>query len=536
MTLFSANNSCKLLLSVTFCIFIFFFTKNSFGNGFFFLPSDIKNHFTEDVHNTVSLNSGGGIGQFEIIIPETNMDNLESDNYDFNFESFELWEKKNDLECAFKLTRQIIEDKKQSLLVSGTLKIENENIIFGEHKWKTGGMADSSYLIDDSNLKFTQDGSLVGTLTIFNLFVSRGEIANPPVIVELLGTQNSKKSDFGFEGYYIFDVDDYSTANFEIINCIGEIEGRAKIANSLSSEEVFNLFAFEDIFDGVRIIKNDIELPIAIGSTSNDFKVKSGKYAIRFIAQKDVSMLKVSSKLGQILRGEWSHKFSVNFGDDYTSMLPAKTSFFWVAGNNRKGRKLLFDFNLGNLFTPYKGLKKQIENGLVDYKYDKGGANFTFYDLNDAGQKKSVPIILKSDLKNGWVDIEIKANWSDGDDGYLKIFVNGEKKFEIFAPLFESSHQLEIGLGLTQSEADSFWLYKSLLSDNSELKNCAINELKKSDMTEGQIDRIFRGLEFNWIRPSMVYKLAKTPCMKLVERQSKHEQSIYFDEVQFTKK
>ncbi len=87
--------------------------------------------------------------------------------------------------CYFRIERKIRESGQVQGLASGRLSIEGGNINFGPHHWRTGGLADQSYLENEAVLVLDREGRLHGEMPFFLLFVDRGEVAYPPDYVQL---------------------------------------------------------------------------------------------------------------------------------------------------------------------------------------------------------------------------------------------------------------------------------------------------------------------------------------------------------------
>ena len=103
-------------------------------------------------------------------------------------------------------------------MASGRLKIENGIFEFRRNSWRTGGMAEPLYLKDEGNLRVLLDGSPIGKMPYFHLFINQGEIARPPKYVEL--TKEREQGDKGSpEGIFSFYVDDWQEGLLSVRNC-----------------------------------------------------------------------------------------------------------------------------------------------------------------------------------------------------------------------------------------------------------------------------------------------------------------------------
>lgn len=115
--------------------------------------------------------------------------------------------------CFFSISRQQIESKKIDELATGQFSVESGLIKFGKNSWKTGGLADSSYLQEQGVLAFSDDYLLNGSIPYFPLFVSPGEVAQRPMQIDFFNTEadNFYKNEFIWFGEYRFDVDHWQT-------------------------------------------------------------------------------------------------------------------------------------------------------------------------------------------------------------------------------------------------------------------------------------------------------------------------------------
>lgn len=90
-------------------------------------------------------------------------------------------------QCRFEIWRILVTDNDRSETVAyGTVAIESGTLRFGErsHHWEVGGLADSTYLASDANLKIDRTGKIFGKAPFFTHFVGPGETARPPMYVE----------------------------------------------------------------------------------------------------------------------------------------------------------------------------------------------------------------------------------------------------------------------------------------------------------------------------------------------------------------
>ena len=122
----------------------------------------------------------------------------------------------SDPECYFRIARKQIESKRVEWLASGNFSVEGGVVKFGRNRWQTGGLADSSYLIEQGALAFADNYLLHGTIPYFHLFVSQGEIAQKPMQINFDGTtydndQKKLKPDKSWPKVYPFYVDTWQS-------------------------------------------------------------------------------------------------------------------------------------------------------------------------------------------------------------------------------------------------------------------------------------------------------------------------------------
>jgi hypothetical protein len=134
----------------------------------------------------------------------------------FDISKINLMSNVNRHKCKFSISRKQIENKKVELLATGKLSINGGVIKFEKNRWRTGGLADSSYLIKDGVLAFSNNYLLHGTIPYFHLFVSPGEIAQRPMQIDFNGTSHDDankipQSDESWRKRYSFYVDTWQS-------------------------------------------------------------------------------------------------------------------------------------------------------------------------------------------------------------------------------------------------------------------------------------------------------------------------------------
>ena len=158
------------------------------------------------------------IMSFDVAISDSALENLKRLPFEFDFSKHEIWTEMPAVGCAFEIQRRPIEDRRLETMASGRLKIEDGIVEFRRNSWRTGGMAEPSHLKDEGNLRVLLDGSPIGKMPYFHLFINQGEVARPPLYVEL--TMEREKGDTGSpEGVFSFYVDDWQEGLLKIQRC-----------------------------------------------------------------------------------------------------------------------------------------------------------------------------------------------------------------------------------------------------------------------------------------------------------------------------
>ena len=166
----------------------------------------------------VHLKKSDEIAFFDVALDKAKLSELKRLPYEFDFSKYEIWAKLNKKQCRFEIIRRPIENRRRELMASGLFDIQEGHIIFGKHIWRTRGMADESYLHHESNLKIQKNGSPVGKMPYFHLFINKGEVALPPMFVEMV-KEREKGNTGEINGSFSFYVDDWQEGVLEIKNC-----------------------------------------------------------------------------------------------------------------------------------------------------------------------------------------------------------------------------------------------------------------------------------------------------------------------------
>ena len=209
------SSFCISLLSLLFTIF-----DGSSAHAVTFKSDGtvVQNSKNKSKLKTGKLAKSDEIMSFDVAISGSAIENLKRLPFEFDFSKHKIWTDISNLNCNFNISRRPIEDRRVETMALGQLQIRQGAVIFGSHVWRTGGMADRSYLQNEGNLKLLKDGRPIGKMPYFHLFINQGEVAKPPRYVEL--TKERERGKKGSpEGVFSFYVDDWAEGLLSIRNC-----------------------------------------------------------------------------------------------------------------------------------------------------------------------------------------------------------------------------------------------------------------------------------------------------------------------------
>jgi len=207
------TNNHQIKISLYLC-FLTFFNLNISEAAIWKNPPSEK----EEIASKEKLKQSKVIQSFDIIIDAKAAKRLKRLPWEYNFLNKDIWKNLNKQKCFFSINRRPIKNKRVELMASGTLEIKNGTVFFTSNSWRTRGMSSSDYLKNESNLKILRNGVPVGKMPYFHLFINQGEVARPPLYVELSKEREKGETDT-VEGYYSFYVDDWQEGIFNIRNC-----------------------------------------------------------------------------------------------------------------------------------------------------------------------------------------------------------------------------------------------------------------------------------------------------------------------------
>ena len=135
----------------------------------------------------------------------------------FNFKKIAVNAKLNE-SCQFLIKRRAFHDDRREMMASGYLDVVSGHVFFGKNTWMTGGLADDTYLKEQSNLAIDEKGRIFGIMPFFHMFVRAGEEAPVPYMVEL--GKKRKLDEIGKHSSIWFDVNSWGDGFLEVYNCV----------------------------------------------------------------------------------------------------------------------------------------------------------------------------------------------------------------------------------------------------------------------------------------------------------------------------
>ena len=208
------------ILCLSLLCLVFTFVDGSSAHALTFKSDGtvVQNSKNKSTSKTGKLAKSDEIVSFDVAISSSAVENLKRLPFEFDFSKHKIWTDSPKLDCGFTISRRPIEDRRVETMSLGRLHIRQGSIVFGSHRWRTGGMADQSYLQDEGNLRLLKDGRPIGKMPYFHLFINQGEVAKPPRYVEL--TKEREQGEKGSpEGVFSFYVDDWQEGLLSIRHC-----------------------------------------------------------------------------------------------------------------------------------------------------------------------------------------------------------------------------------------------------------------------------------------------------------------------------
>ena len=194
--------------------------------------SNNNNSTAETSSNTTSSVKGSKIEIYDVVFSANTKEELLNrivSKLDYDFSKHKLATNIQDANCRFDIKRiaydksEVGEIKSWSLAI-GAVNIKDGNVDFVNASWRQGGLSlDPSYFKDETNVKLTTDGYIVGKMAYFPLAVGKGEVPKNPLYPTLTKHQRSKVASFKdnkmTNARYFIDVEDWAGGILSISGC-----------------------------------------------------------------------------------------------------------------------------------------------------------------------------------------------------------------------------------------------------------------------------------------------------------------------------
>jgi hypothetical protein len=183
-----------------------------------------KSDGTVEQSNRKSGSMSGKLGKskvlqtFDVMIDADQIANLKRLPNQFDFSNANIWTDFAATSCQFEIKRRMLENKRVERLARGKLTVSDGVFEFGENYWRTGGMATPEHLKDEANLRWTRGSLPIGKMPYFHLFINQGEVALPPLYVQL-AERKAEGASGVLAGLYEFYVDDWQDGLLELKDC-----------------------------------------------------------------------------------------------------------------------------------------------------------------------------------------------------------------------------------------------------------------------------------------------------------------------------
>ena len=197
------------------------------------VSSNNNNSAADTSSNNATSVKASEIEIYEVVFPSDVLEVLLNrivSKLDYDFSKHKLATNIEDANCRFNLQR-IKYDKFESgeienwSMASGTINIKDANVDFIKSSWRMGGLSlDPSYFRDETNIKLTVNGHLVGKMAYFNKMVKEGQVPVNPNYVTLTKNQRSKSAIFKDnkiidQAKFFIDVEDWAGGVLFVTGC-----------------------------------------------------------------------------------------------------------------------------------------------------------------------------------------------------------------------------------------------------------------------------------------------------------------------------
>ena len=142
---------------------------------------------------------------------------------DFDVSEIDIANNASDINCTFAFKRVVNDTGRiQGPLATGRLSIVQGKINFLNHYWRTGGLANPSFLKNEANLYLTKDGHIEGKMPFFHLWVDSGEPPYQPIYSTLKKHKKSKPLSYKKQkqkAEFWFEVDSWAGGIMYLFSC-----------------------------------------------------------------------------------------------------------------------------------------------------------------------------------------------------------------------------------------------------------------------------------------------------------------------------
>lgn len=137
--------------------------------------------------------------------------------YDYNFSNIPLLDLPDLYACNFAIQRIDKRDQQIKNIAFGELQFHHGDIIFLDHEWFTGGLANDSYLKNLANVKFGKDKKLYGKMPVFFDHVSKNKLPRKPITAVF--PYKYEGDGFPANSRYLFEAKTNHNGIFKILDC-----------------------------------------------------------------------------------------------------------------------------------------------------------------------------------------------------------------------------------------------------------------------------------------------------------------------------
>lgn len=277
---------------------------------------------------------------------------------------------------------------------------------------------------------------------------------------------------------------------------------------------------------GFEIVTAEEGHPVRAGTQAMKFEVRDadcGKDSGWNDCKKDRGRWEfyVTPKNAKKFSGQWYYSWSFYIPEAVVDFYPTKA----VYGQFHSGKNPPFLFQMQN------------NEGEIGYYIDNQvpldgkEKNYKQGNYHVTGQTNEIIQLIPSEtLRGRWHDVAVHANWTDKADGYFRVSVNGEQKYDYTGPTHAKRGPVSFNFGLYTSFLSRYRIQQAFLSKNQDFITCAIDEGLKSR----HVDAYVEGLKN--VKHKHRVRLFNSECYAIIENAPVPNRTIYFDEVRVSRK